>query len=153
MELRLNRRYKGPKYTIGNLYIDDIYFCDTLEDIDRGITSSTSLEDISRKKVYGQTAIPTGTYKVNLNVVSPKFKDRSWAKPYGGKVPRLINVPGFEGVLIHPGNTDSDTSGCILVGKNTVVGKVMESTITFNGLMKKLLEAKAKGESIQINIV
>jgi hypothetical protein len=153
MELRLNRRYKGPKYTIGNLYIDDIYFCDTLEDIDRGITSSTSLEDISRKKVYGQTAIPTGTYKVNLNVVSPKFKDRSWAKPYGGKVPRLMNVPGFEGVLIHPGNTDSDTSGCILVGKNTVVGKVMESTITFNGLMKKLLEAKAKGESIQINIV
>lgn len=153
MELRLNRRYKGPKYTIGNLYIDDIYFCDTLEDIDRGITSSTSLEDISRKKVYGQTAIPTGTYKVNLNVVSPKFKDRSWAKPYGGKVPRLMNVPGFEGVLIHPGNTDSDTSGCILVGKNTVVGKVMESTITFNGLMKKLLEAKTKGESIQINIV
>lgn len=153
MELRLNRRYKGPKYTIGNLYIDDIYFCDTLEDIDRGITSSTSLEDISRKKVYGQTAIPTGTYKVNLNVVSPKFKDRSWAKPYGGKVPRLMNIPGFEGVLIHPGNTDSDTSGCILVGKNTVVGKVMESTITFNGLMKKLLEAKAKGESIQINIV
>lgn len=153
MELRLNRRYKGPKYTIGNLYIDDIYFCDTLEDIDRGITSSTSLEDISRKKVYGQTAIPTGTYKVNLNVVSPKFKDRSWAKPYGGKVPRLMNVPGFEGVLIHPGNTDSDTSGCILVGKNTVVGKVMESTITFNGLMKKLLEAKAKGESIQINII
>ena len=153
MELRLNRRYKGPKYTIGNLYIDDIYFCDTLEDIDRGITSSTSLEDISRKKVYGQTAIPTGTYKVNLNVVSPKFKDRSWAKPYGGKVPRLTNVPGFEGVLIHPGNTDSDTSGCILVGKNTVVGKVMESTVTFNGLMKKLLEAKAKGESIQINIV
>lgn len=153
MELRLNRRYKGPKYTIGNLYIDDIYFCDTLEDIDRGITSSTSLEDISRKKVYGQTAVPTGTYKVNLNVVSPKFKDRSWAKPYGGKVPRLMNVPGFEGVLIHPGNTDSDTSGCILVGKNTVVGKVMESTITFNGLMKKLLDAKAKGESIQINIV
>ena len=153
MELRLNRRYKGPKYTIGNLYIDDIYFCDTLEDIDRGITSSTSLEDISRKKVYGQTAIPTGTYKVNLNVVSPKFKNRSWAKPYGGKVPRLMNVPGFEGVLIHPGNTDSDTSGCILVGKNTVVGKVMESTITFNGLMKKLLKAKAKGESIQINIV
>lgn len=50
MELRLNRRYKGPKYTIGNLYIDDIYFCDTLEDIDRGITSSTSLEDISRKR-------------------------------------------------------------------------------------------------------
>lgn len=153
MELRLNRRYKGPKYTIGNLYIDDIYFCDTLEDVDREITSSTSLEDISRKKIYGQTAIPTGTYKVNLNVVSPKFKDRSWAKPYGGKVPRLMNVPGFEGVLIHPGNTDSDTSGCILVGKNTVVGKVMESTITFNGLMKKLLEAKAKGESIQINIV
>lgn len=153
MEIKLYRRYKGPKYTIGSLYINNVYFCDTLEDVDRGISSSTSLKEIAKKKVYGQTAIPTGTYKINLNVVSPKFKDRSWAKPYGGKVPRLLDVPGFDGVLIHPGNTASDTSGCILVGKNTVVGKVMESTVTFNSLMKRLLEAKVKEEPIQINIV
>lgn len=153
MELKIDRRYKGPKYTIGSLYVDGSYFCDTLEDTDRGIDSSMSPADITKKKIYGKTAIPTGTYKVNLNVVSPKFKDRSWAKPYGGKVPRLMNVPGFEGVLIHPGNTDSDTSGCILIGRNTIVGRVTDSTATFHNLMKKLLEAKAKGESIQINIV
>jgi hypothetical protein len=62
-----------------------------------------SLEEIKKIKVPNETAIPAGAYNVTLNVVSPKFKDRAWAKPYGGKVPRILNVPGFEGVLIHPG--------------------------------------------------
>lgn len=153
MELRLERRYKGTDYTIGSLYINGIYECDTLEDTDRGIDSSMSPSDITKKKMYGKTAIPTGTYNIDMNTVSPKFKDRSWAKTYGGKVPRLLVVPGFDGVLIHPGNTASDTLGCILVGRNTIVGRVTDSTATFHNLMKKLLEAKAKGESISITIV
>jgi hypothetical protein len=62
-----------------------------------------SLEEIKKIKVPNETAIPTGTYNVTLNVISPKFKDRTWAKPYGGKVPRILNVPGFNGVLLHPG--------------------------------------------------
>ena len=153
MKLKVDRRYKGTEYTIGRLYVNGSYFCDTLEDTDRGVNSIMSPSDITKKKIEGKTAIPTGTYNVDMNTVSPKFKDRSWAKPYGGKIPRLLVVPGFDGVLIHPGNTASDTSGCILIGKNTTVGRVTDSTATFHNLMKKLLEAKTKGESISITIV
>lgn len=141
MEIKVRRIAKRQGYTIGRLYVDGQYFCDTLEDADRGLGSGMPLEKISRLKVYGQTAIPTGRYAVTLDVVSPKFKDRAWARPYGGKVPRLLNVPGFDGVLIHPGNDASDTSGCILVGRNTVVGKVADSTETFHALMGELLAA------------
>lgn len=142
MEIKVRRIAKRQGYTIGRLYVDGRYFCDTLEDADRGLGSGMPLEKISRLKVYGQTAIPTGRYAVTLDVVSPKFKDRAWARPYGGKVPRLLNVPGFDGVLIHVGNDASDTSGCILVGRNTVVGKVTDSTATFHAFMGKLLAAK-----------
>ena len=93
---------------------------------------------IAKVKVYGKTAIPTGTYVVDMNTVSPKFGKRSWAQPYGGKVPRLQDVPGYEGVLIHPGNTADDTSGCILVGRNKVKGQVVESQDTFHSLMNIL---------------
>ena len=123
MELNLKRKYKDPKYTIGDLYINDKLFCNTIEDTDRGLKDSMTLTDIKAKKVYGQTAIPTGTYEIDMNTVSPKFKDRSWAKPYGGKLPRLLNVKGFEGILIHTGNTAKDSLGCILMGINTKKGK------------------------------
>lgn len=142
MKLTLFRKYKKDTYTIGNLYIDGTYFCDTLEDTDRGLSSKDSLQTILKKKVYGKTAIPTGTYKVDMNTVSPRFKNRSWAKPYGGKLPRLIDTIGFEGVLIHVGNTPDDTSGCILVGKNTIKGRVTNSTNIFNSLMEELSRDK-----------
>ena len=103
-------------------------------------------------KVYKETAIPTGTYIIDLNTISPKFKDRSWAKPYGGKVPRLLNVKGFDGVLIHPGSSAKDTSACLLIGLNTKVGMLTNSTEFFHKLMKVLLEAKLKGEEIKLTI-
>lgn len=152
MELNLKRKYKDPKYTIGDLYINDKLFCNTIEDTDRGLKDSMTLTDIKAKKVYGQTAIPTGTYEIDMNTVSPKFKNRSWAKPYGGKLPRLIDVKGFDGVLIHVGNTAEDSLGCILVGKNTAKGKVKESTAIFNQLMTLLLKAHLKGETINLII-
>lgn len=152
MELNLKRKYKDPKYTIGDLYINDKLFCNTIEDTDRGLKDSMTLTDIKAKKVYGQTAIPTGTYEIDMNTVSPKFKNRSWAKPYGGKLPRLIEVKGFDGVLIHVGNTAEDSLGCILVGKNTAKGKVKESTAIFNQLMTLLLKAHLKGETINLII-
>lgn len=152
MELNLKRKYKDPKYTIGDLYINDKLFCNTIEDTDRGLKDSMTLTDIKAKKVYGQTAIPAGTYEIDMNTVSPKFKNRSWAKPYGGKLPRLIDVKGFDGVLIHVGNTAEDSLGCILVGKNTAKGKVKESTATFNKLMTLLLKAHLKGETINLII-
>lgn len=138
MKLLLKRIAKMEKYTIGKLYINGEYFSDTLEDTDRGLVSSMSSNQIAKVKIYGKTAIPTGTYTVDMNTVSPRFKNRSWAQPYGGKVPRLQNVPGYDGVLIHPGNTADDTSGCILVGKNKVKGQVIESQNTFHSLMSIL---------------
>lgn len=136
--ISVKRIAKQASYTIGKLYINDQYICDTLEDTDRNLTKDTPLDKIKETKVYGRTAIPTGTYKVNMNTVSPKFKDRSWATPYNGCIPRLEGVPGFEGVLIHPGNTDSDTLGCILVGVNNVKGQITNSQNTFHALMKEL---------------
>lgn len=138
MKLQLKRRYKGTNYTIGDLYIDGEWFSNTLEDTDRNLTNTMSKDEIAKVKVYGKTAIPTGTYVVDMNTVSPKFGKRSWAQPYEGKVPRLQDVPGYEGVLIHPGNTADDTSGCILVGRNKVKGQVVESQNTFHSLMNIL---------------
>ena len=152
MKLTLKRTFKGPQYTIGKLYVNGVYECDTLEDTDRGLHETQSLLEIQSKKVYGQTAIPYGTYKIDMNTVSPKFKDRSWAKPYKGILPRLENVKGYEGVLIHVGNDQEATSGCILVGENRIKGKVLNSQACFHELMTILIEANNKGESIELTI-
>ena len=152
MKLLLRRIFKGPRYTIGKLFINGVYECDTLEDQDRGLTTQMSLEEIKAKKVYGVTAIPTGTYSINMTTVSPKFKDRAWAKPYKGILPRLENVKGYEGVLIHVGNDQEATSGCILVGENRIKGKVINSTACFYALMTVLLKAQSIGESIELTI-
>lgn len=153
MELKVFRKAKMPEYTIGKLYIDEKYFSDVLEDTDRGLTQDMPLEEIKAKKIYGKTAIPTGTYEIDMNTVSPKFKDRSWAKPFGGKLPRLVNVPGYEGVLIHPLNQASESLGCIGVGKNSIKGMITDSSRTFMSLMSKhLLPAKLRGEKITLTI-
>ena len=146
MKLELKRIFRGPKYTIGKLYVDNQYVCDTLEDTDRGLKQTNSLSSIQKKKVYGQTAIPTGTYGITLNVISPKFKDRSWAKFCNGKLPRLLNVPGYDGVLIHVGNKPEDTLGCILVGYNKIKGQLINSTEAF----KKLYSILGKSPTITI---
>lgn len=137
MKLTLKRIALRDTYTIGKLYIDGVYFCDTLEDKVRDLNKNGKFDN-GEKKVYSETAIPYGTYKVDINTVSPRFKNRVWAKPYSGKIPRLLNVNSFEGVLIHPGTTSKDTSGCLLVGRNTIVGKLTQSQNTFHKLMSKL---------------
>ena len=152
MELVLKRTFKGPNYTIGQLYVNGVYECDTLEDTDRGLTSSMTVQEIASKKLYGETAIPTGTYKIDMNTVSPKFKDRSWAKFCGGKLPRLLEVKGYSGVLIHVGNKPADTLGCILVGDNKIKGQVINSTSTFQQLYHLMLGASVRGESLTIKI-
>lgn len=152
MKLRLKRIFRGDKYTIGKLYINEVYECDTIEDTDRMLTSQMSVDEIASKKVYGETAIPTGTYKIDMDTVSPKFQNRSWAKPYNGKLPRLIDVKGYSGVLIHVGNKPEDTLGCILVGRNRIKGSVVESTECFYKLMSVLLGASKAGEDIYITV-
>lgn len=152
MNITIKRIFKGDKYTIGRLCVNGIYECDTLEDTDRGLTQSMPLTEIQSKKLYGETAIPTGTYEIDMNTVSPKFKDRSWAKFCGGKLPRLIDVPGYSGVLIHVGNKPVDTLGCILVGDNKIKGQVINSTSTFQELYSIMLKAKVAGEKIIVTI-
>lgn len=141
MNITLNRIAKKPKYTIGKLYINGEYFCDTIEDTDRGLTQTMTDAQVKSKKVYGQTAIPTGTYRVIISY-SNKFKRQ---------MPLLLNVPGFLGIRIHSGNTEKDTEGCLIVGKNKVVGKVIESKDTYNKLFSILCEANKK-EAIKITI-
>ena len=109
MEIRVKRIALKETYTIGRLYIDGEYICDTIEDKVRDI------------KIQNETAIPYGRYKVAMNYKSPKYSNfdkYKWAKEYDGYLPRLIDVPEFDGILIHVGNTSLDTSGCILVGEN-----------------------------------
>lgn len=141
MNIILNRIAKKAKYTIGKLYINDQYFCDTLEDTDRGLTQSMTEQQIGSKKVYGETSIPTGTYRIIISY-SNKFKKQ---------MPLLLNVPGFAGIRIHSGNTEKDSLGCILVGKNKAVGKVLESRDTYSKLFSILQEANKK-ETIKITI-
>ena len=133
MKLLLKRIYKGPEYTIGRLYIDGKYFCDTLEDTVRP----------DGMKIYGKTAIPAGTYKVEL-VPSYRFQRL---------MPMLLDVPNFSGILIHNGNTADDTDGCILVGKNKIKGKVIESRDTFAELVNKMYWAwKDHDEKFEITV-
>lgn len=128
MKLTVKRRYKGPQYTIGTLYIDGMPLCDTLEDTDRWLKQFDPLNDIKARKVYGKTAIPSGNYRVIVNR-SPKF---------GRDLPRLLDVPGFEGVLIHAGNTPADTLGCILPGENKIMGQVLNSRYWETIILDKL---------------
>lgn len=101
MELKIKRIARREDYTIGKLYVDGKYVCDTLEDKDRGLTSSMSVAQICGMKVHGQTAIPTGRYLVDMKTISPRFGSKTQYKFCGGRLPRLSSVPGYSGVLIH----------------------------------------------------
>ena len=153
MKLIVDRKWKKQSYTISNLTIDGKWFCNVLEDADRGLDSSMSIAKIRELKRPSITAIPRGTYEITLDVISPKYYTNSFYKQVcNGKVPRLLNVKGFEGILIHAGNTDKDSAGCLLVGINLERGKVLKSQETFRKLYKMLSEAKLRGEYIQITI-
>lgn len=132
MELTLKRLHKNPTYTIGKLYVDGVYFCDTVEDTDRGMTQQMSNSYNEARKVYGKTAIPVGRYRVVLSY-SNKFKKL---------LPLLNDVMCFSGVRIHSGNTAEDSLGCIIVGENKIKGGVINSRATMERLMAKLREQK-----------
>lgn len=109
MEIIVTRHTRTTNTTIGDLSINGLFFCNTLEDVDRGLTSEMTPEEIVNIKVHGQTAIPTGRYEV-VSYFSPKHQKQ---------MPLLKDVPGFEGVEIHVGNTAADTDGCLLLGSKT----------------------------------
>lgn len=126
----LKRIAKNPEYTIGRLFIEGSYFCDTLED------------SIKKIKISGKTAIPKGRYRV---IMSDSFK-------YNKRMPELLDVPNFSGIRIHAGNTAEDTQGCILVGKNTIKGKLTNSRATRDALYGRIELYLASGNIIYITI-
>ena len=161
MDLLLERIYTCPKYTIGKLYMvgdndSRIYICDTIEDMDRGLSDDMDEQVIKMKKIYCETAIPIGTYELTINVKSPKYSNflkYSWAKKYDGYLPRFKDVKGYDGILIHVGNYATQSCGCILVGYNTQKGMVTSSTFAFNKLMDNyIIPANEKNEKITIVI-
>jgi len=131
MKLEVKRFEFGTNYTIGRMYVDGVFKCFTLEDKVRDV------------KVFGETAIPEGIYTVVLDE-STRF---------GRKMPHVLNVPGFEGIRIHSGNTDKDTEGCILVGMNWAGGDFIgQSRVAFTMLYDKMVEAEATKESITVEV-
>lgn len=143
MRILLQRHALKAGYTIGRMEINGRYFCDTLEDTDRGLRESMTEDEIAALKVKGATAIPTGTYRIDMQTRSPRF---------GRVLPRLVSVKGYAGVLIHSGNTAADTEGCILVGENRERGKVLNSRATLESLLVFLRAAQAEGEEIELTI-
>lgn len=142
MELVLKRIAKKDTYTIGHLYVDGKYECDTLEPTDRMMAQSMSVRQLKRLKVDGKTAIPTGTYTVGI----------SYSQHFKRDLPIILYVKGFLGVRIHTGNSSIDTEGCILVGKNKKKGMVLDSRITFNNLFEKIRKAYDSGKRVTIKV-
>ena len=156
MELILKRIALRSEYTIGKLYVNGEYVCDTIEDTVRDLDKDGKFAN-GEVKIPGKTAIPYGRYEITMKVKSPKYSNftkYSWAKKYDGYLPRLLNVPHFDGVLIHVGNSALDSEACVLVGENKVVGKVINSVNTFRRLMDDyLVPAKKRNEKISITII
>lgn len=135
MKLTLKRIALRSTYTIGRLYVDGNYFCDTLEDTVRDLNKNGKFDN-REKKVYGKTAIPYGTYEIKWTY-SPRFKKYT---------PQLMNVPSFSGIRIHAGNSSTDTEGCLLLGQNKKVGMVLNSRATINKFYPIIKEACSNGK-------
>ena len=142
MELRLERLWPKAEYTVGRLFVDGKLFCNTLEDKVADVNRNGRFDGTERK-IPGKTAIPYGTYKIFYG----------WSPRFGRNLPRLLNVTAFEGILIHPGNTAEDSAGCILVGRNTEVGRLTQSRLYSDELNKRIDIAQRRGEPITIEIV
>lgn len=150
MEIRIERIFNCQRYCIGHLYADGKYICDTIEDTDRGLDDSWSIEKIKKAKVMHETAIPTGKYTVTIYITSPRFSSSKYYKNYcGARLPRLLNVKGFDGILMHIGVNQNSSSGCIILGYNTIKGQVTNSTQAFEKLYALM---KLSNENISVEI-
>ena len=140
MKLKVIRELKTEVSTIGKLYINEKFFCYTLEDNDRGLKQTDSLLFINTKKIFGVTAIPSGNYELIVNL-SPKFKRM---------LPRILNIKGFDGVLMHRGNTANDSLGCIILGYQKGENAIFDSTKAENDLVNLLLLHKDEKHTLEI---
>lgn len=156
MQLLLERKYLKENYTIGNLYINGKFFSNTLEDTVRDINKNGTF-DCGEFKIKGHTAIPYGEYEITLDIVSPKFSKYQFYKEVcNGKLPRLLNVPHFEGILIHCADGPKGhnlLAGCIGIGFNTIKGGLTKGKETFKKLYTILDTANKNKEEIIIKII
>lgn len=139
----LERKWRKPEYTIGRLYVNGEYLCNTVEDTDRGLHSNMAAAQIAKIKVPNKTAIPTGSYQLQVSE-SPKFKRQ---------LVEVMNVPGFSSIRIHRGNTADSTSGCLIPGENTIRGGVTNSTkyeLQITAAVTKAIENK---EAVWLTII
>lgn len=134
MEILVNRRKKTKLSTISDLTIDGVFFCFGLEDVDRGLKQSDDIDVIKTKKVFAQTAIPAGRYEIIIN-----FSNR-----FQQYMPLLLNVPGFEGVRIHPGNKAANTEGCLLLGQTEGTDFIGNSRLAYRSFLPKLRAVEKK---------
>lgn len=142
MEILLTITAKKPTYRIGKLYIDGKYFCDTLEDQDRGLTQSMSEADIKKVKVYGKTAIPTGRYEVVTE----------WMSTLKCYAVHILGVKGFVGIFMHNGTTENNTEGCPLLGINNKVGRLDGNRVYMDALAARVLGQTKQGKKSYITI-
>ena len=142
MNLTLKRLNLTPNYTEGELYVNNVYFCKTLEDANRDLNKNGQFDN-SEKKVYGETCIPYGKYKVTVTY-SPKFKR---------ELPEILGVNSFSGIRIHRGNTTANTLGCILCGEKVVDGYLYNSTPYELELTSILKQEVTRGNTIYLDIV
>jgi hypothetical protein len=142
MMLLLQRKYIRRDYTIGRLYVDGVFFSNTLEPTIRDLNRNGKFDN-GEKKIKRKTAIPYGLYRVLYN----------WSPKFGRNLPRLLDVPEFEGVLIHSGNSVMDTAGCIIVGENKIKGGLVNSRYWSDLLNKKIDSAIQHGERVEIEIL
>lgn len=156
MEVLVYRKWPKEEYTVGRLFIDGSLICNTLEDTDRGLSDAMDERTIRNRKIYGKTAIPRGRYTIDMETVSPKFsKKKFYMDVCQGKLPRIKNVKGFEGILLHvaDGPKGADLlEGCIGVGLNRVKGQLCEGKDVFTKIYHLMKEAHGRGETIYITV-
>lgn len=157
MEIVLDRKYKKDAYTIGTITIDGEYICNSLEDKDYGFTKATPVSKIKETKAAHPkaVAIPAGIYEVSVQYYRGFATTHPWYNTTScrGRIPCLVDVPGYSGILIHCGSNAGHTSGCILVGYNTIRGGLTNSKKAFVNICDRIMAAAKKGEKVYINII
>jgi hypothetical protein len=156
MEVLVYRKWPKDEYTVGRLFIDGVLQGNTLEDTDRGLSDAMDERTVRNRKIYGKTAIPRGRYTIDMETVSPKFsKKKFYMDVCQGKLPRIKNVKGFEGILLHvaDGPKGADLlEGCIGVGLNRVKGQLCEGKDVFTKIYRLMKAAHDRGETIYITV-
>lgn len=156
MEVLVHRKWPQDEYVVGRIFIDGQLYGNTLEDTDRGLSDAMDESTIRGRKIYGKTAIPRGRYTIDMEAVSPKFsKKKFYMDVCQGKLPRIKNVKGFEGILLHvaDGPKGADLlEGCIGVGLNRTKGQLCEGKDVFTKIYRLMKEAHDRGETIYITV-